>query len=147
MSRIAFGCGRHCEASGEQFVAISLKTIRRAGISVLALELPGVNSETNALKTSCMRVGSKLVRNQSESLATVEMPAALFSEAGRIASQQSWTVEQPLTYLFSRGIDARHETERTVTEAYNAFINAPEQSRDELGKVLIRSIFGPASVA
>ena len=88
-----------------------------------------------------------MAQHQSESFATADLPAALFNEAERIAHQQNWTVAEAVTYLVKRGIDAQHGTERAVTQAYNAFMNASEQDREQAGKELIRSIFGSQSVA
>lgn len=78
---------------------------------------------------------------------SVEIPQSIIEEASRIADQQHWTLREALIYLANRGISAQHETERAVTEAYNAFMNAPEENRQALGESLIRSIFGQSSVA
>ncbi len=94
-----------------------------------------------------MNVGPKMIREQ-ESTATVEVPGDVFREAARIADQQKWPLAQAVTYLFSRGIDAQHETERAVTRAYDSFMatsSADEKAR--LGKELLSAIFGRDSVA
>lgn len=92
-----------------------------------------------------MSVEPKMVREQQPT--TVEIPAAIAEEANRIANQQHWTLHHAILYLVNRGIKAQRETDISVTKAYDALMGASPEEQDEAGKALIRSVFGPASVA
>ncbi len=79
---------------------------------------------------------------EQESTTTVEVPERMMREAKRIAQQQHWTISEAVVYLVNRGIEAQSETERTITQAYQVFMNAPQEKKEEVGKELIQSIFG-----
>ena len=82
-----------------------------------------------------------------EQSASVEIPAALLDATEQIAERHGWTVTQAVTVLLKRGIDAQLESDNTLARAYDAFMKAPEDNQKAAGDDLIRSIFGPASVA
>ena len=87
-----------------------------------------------------------MVREQ-ETTAMIEIPRRLFEAANRIAERNSWTIQQAVAFLLKRGIKAQAEAELAVTSAYDSFMNAEGDEEQAAGDNLIRSIFGPSSVA
>lgn len=80
-------------------------------------------------------------------MAAIEIPTSVLENASRIAERNKWTIQQAVTFLLRRGIEAQAETERAVTCAYDAFMNATGDDEQAAGDNLIRSIFGPSSIA
>lgn len=79
--------------------------------------------------------------------ATVHLPRPLAEKAAEIAARQRWSFDEAVLFLVTRGLAEQQQTEAALTTAYNRFLESDEGARDEAGKDLIRTIFGPKSVA
>lgn len=94
-----------------------------------------------------MSAGTPKMVKEREVTATLQVPEGVIEAAKLIANRNEWTVERAIAFLLKRGVEAQAESDRLLAEAYNSFITSAPEGRSSAGDELIRSIFGPSSVA
>lgn len=93
-----------------------------------------------------MDAGPKMAQ-ELQTEATVSLPRPLAEVANRIAAQQHWTFPQAIIFLIKRGVKAQTEAEQAVSDAHERFMEADGSNQKQAGDDLIRTIFGPESLA
>jgi hypothetical protein len=79
---------------------------------------------------------------------SVTLPAALASEARRVAKEHHLTMSRALVSLAERGVRAEADAREQLEASYRRFIEEADPDRKNIaGRDLIRSIFGKDAVA
>ena len=79
---------------------------------------------------------------------SVTMPAQLAREVRRVAKERNVTMSRALVTLAERGVEAEATARAKLTAAYEQFMAEGDPARkSEVGKDLIRAIFGGAAIA
>jgi isopropylmalate/homocitrate/citramalate synthase len=79
---------------------------------------------------------------------SVTIPAPLVPQVRRIAKERNLTMSRALVSLAERGIQADLEAKEKLKTAYNRFMDEKDSVRkNEVGKDLIRAIFGTDAIA
>jgi hypothetical protein len=78
----------------------------------------------------------------------VTIPKALAEEAARVAREKHLTVSRALVFLAERGAKAEREAQANLKRNYRRFMKEQDpQTKIKAGEDLLRTIFGPDSVA
>jgi hypothetical protein len=85
---------------------------------------------------------------QMEIQMTVAVPTDLYEEIKRLAASENWPESQVVVMLARLGAKSQRKMEKQLHSSYEAFMRENDpQERDHLGDDMIRSIFGPETVA
>jgi hypothetical protein len=98
-----------------------------------------------------MRMGAKTVSKKQKPRSirqSVTIPAPLAVQVRRVAKERRLTVSRALIELAERGVRAESEVKKDLKTAYDRFMSEPDPTRkNERGKDLVRTIFGPNAIA
>lgn len=83
---------------------------------------------------------------QMQAETSIILPAPLAIVAEQIAKDQNWSLPDAIVFLVKRGVEAQVKAEAAVEASYEKFMQA-EPENEEPSDDLIRTIFGPESIA
>lgn len=79
---------------------------------------------------------------------SVTIPAPLAAQVRRVAKERHLTVSGALIELAERGVRAEADAKKDLKAAHTRFMSERDPERkDEAGKDLVRTIFGPNAIA
>ena len=92
---------------------------------------------------------AKLRRPRAASVRqSVTIPAKLAAEVRRVARQRHLTVSRALVVLAESGVRAEAAARENLNATYQSFMSEGDANRKtELGKDLIRAVFGKTAIA
>lgn len=80
--------------------------------------------------------------------ATLTIPHDIAVVADRMCKDQHWTFEKSLLVLLNRGVAAQAAADQDLEMKYEAFMKQTDPvAQNKAGEDLIRSVFGPGSIA
>jgi hypothetical protein len=79
---------------------------------------------------------------------SVSIPAPLAAEVRRVAKERHLTISRALVTRAERGVRAEKDAKENLKTTYREFLKEQEPSKkEEVGKSLIRAIFGNDAIA